>query len=110
MLCKLMSGEGFVAGGGKGFEAGFYGGDRGVGNYRGKGMGFVSHHEIERGLIGHGVRVVIVGEFCVGDQFGPRCGIIATKDAKVGLDFLVDSFCFTVRLWVIGGREGEVVV
>ena len=26
MSCELMSGEGFVAGGGEGFEAGFYGG------------------------------------------------------------------------------------
>ena len=66
-----MSGEGFIAGGGKSFEVGFYSGDRGVGDYRGKGTGFVSHHEIEWGLIGDGVRAVIVGEFCVGDQFGP---------------------------------------
>ena len=64
---KLMSGEGFVAGSGEGSKAGFYGGNRGVGDYRGKGMGFVSHHEIERGLTGDGVRAVIVGEFCMGD-------------------------------------------
>ena len=70
-MCKLMSGEGFIAGGGKVFEAGFHGGDRGVGDYRRKGTGFVSHHEIERGLIRDGVRAVVVGEFCVGDQFGP---------------------------------------
>ena len=68
---EFMGGEGFVAGGGEGFKVGFYGRDRGVGDYRGKGMGFVSHHEIERGLIGNGVRAVIVGEFCVGDRFGP---------------------------------------
>ena len=30
-------------------------------------MGFISHHEVERELIGDGVRAVIVGEFCVGD-------------------------------------------
>ena len=71
MSRKLMSGEGFVAGGGKVFEAGFHGGDRGVGDHRRKGMGFVSHHEIERGLIRDGVRAVVVGEFCMGDQFGP---------------------------------------
>ena len=53
---------------------------------------------------------MIVGKFCVRDQFGPRCGIIATEDAKVGLDFLVDSFHFAVRLRVIGGGEGEVIV
>ena len=71
MSCKLMSSEGFIAGGGKGFEAGFYGGNRGVSDHRGKGTGFVSHHEIERGLICDGMRAVIVGEFCVGDRFGP---------------------------------------
>ena len=69
-------------------------------------MGFISHHEIERRLIGDGVRAVVVGEFCVGDRFGPRCGIIAAKDAKVGFDFLVDLFRFAVGLWVISGGNG----
>ena len=105
-----MSGEGFVAGGGKGFEAGFYGGDRGVGDHRRKGAGFISHHEIEWRLVGDGMGAVVVGEFCVGDQFGPRCGIIATEDSEIGLDFLVDSFSFAVRLGMIGGGEREVVV
>ena len=71
MSRKLMSGEGFVTGGGEGFKAGFYGGDRGVGDYRGKGTGFISHHEIERRLVRDGMGVVVVGEFCVGDRFGP---------------------------------------
>ena len=66
-----MSGEGFVTGGGEGFEAGFYGGDRGVGNYRGEGMGFISHHEVERRLVGDGMGAMIVGELSVGDRFGP---------------------------------------
>ena len=105
-----MSSEGFVTGGGEGFEAGFHGGDRGVGDYRGKGTGFISHHEIERGLIGDGMRAVIVGEFCVGDRFGPRCGIIAAKDAKVSFDFLIDSFGFAVGLRVISSGKGEVVM
>ena len=51
-----------------------------------------------------------MSKFCVGDRFGPRCGIIAAEDMKVGLDFLVDSFHFAVGLRVIGGGEGEVVV
>ena len=71
LSCKLMSGEGFVAGGGEGFKAGFYGGDRGVGDHQRKGAGFVSHHEVERGLAGDRVRAVIVGKFCVGDRLGP---------------------------------------
>ena len=33
LLCKLMSGKGFVAGGGEGFKVGFYGRDRGVRDY-----------------------------------------------------------------------------
>ena len=53
---------------------------------------------------------MIVGEFCVGDRFGPGCGIVAAEDAKVGLDFLIDSFSFAVGLRVVGGGEGEVVV
>ena len=56
---------------GEGFKAGFYGRDRGVSDYRGKGTGFISHHEIERELTGDGVGAVIVGEFCMGDRFGP---------------------------------------
>ena len=91
-----MSREGFVAGGRKGFKAGFYGGDRGVGDYRGKGTGFISHHEIEWRLTGDGMGAVIVGEFSVGDRFGPRCGIVAAEDAEVGFDFLIDSLCFAV--------------
>ena len=67
LSCKFMSGEGFVAGGGEGFETGFYCGNGGIGDHRGKGMGFISHHEIERRLVSDGMRAVIVGEFCVGD-------------------------------------------
>ena len=68
---KLMSGEGFITGSGESFKAGFYGGDRGVGDYQGKGTGFISHHEIERRLVCDGMRTVVVGEFGVGDRFGP---------------------------------------
>ena len=68
-------------------------------------MGFISHHEIERGLIGDGMRAMVVSEFCVGDRFGPRCGVVAAKDTKIGLDFLIDSFRLTVGLWVVGGGE-----
>ena len=56
------------------------------------------------------MRAVIVGEFCVGDRFGPRCGIIAAKDTKVSLDFLIDSFGFAVGLGVIGGGKGKFVM
>ena len=51
-----------------------------------------------------------MGEFSMGDRFGPRCGIIAAEDTKVGLDFVVDSFCFAVGLWMIASGEGKVIV
>ena len=105
-----MSGEGFVSGGGEGFETGFYCGNGGVRDHQGKGTEFISHHEIERRLVSDGMRAVVVGKFCVGYRFGPRCRIIAAEDAKVGFDFLIDPFRFAVGLWVIGGGEREVVV
>ena len=105
-----MSGKGFIAGGGEGFKAGFHCGNGSVGDHRGKSMGFISHHEIEQRLISDGMGAVVVGEFSVGDRFGPRCGIIAAKDTKVGFNFLIDPFRFAIGLWVIGGGEGEVVV
>ena len=51
-----------------------------------------------------------MGEFCVGDRFGPRCGIIAAEDTKVGFDFLVDLFSLAVGLGVIGGGEEKVIM
>ena len=71
LLRKLMSGEGFVAGGGEGFKAGFHCGNGSVGDHRRKSTGFISHHEIERRLVGDGMGAVVVGEFSVGDQLGP---------------------------------------
>ena len=56
-------------------------------------------------MICDGMGAVIVGEFCVGNRFGPRCRIIAAEDTKIGLDFLVDSFRLSVGLRVIGGGE-----
>ena len=69
-------------------------------------MGFISHHEIEQRLVGDGMGVVVMSEFCMGDRFGPRCGIIAAENTKIGLDFLIDLFRFSVRLRVIGGGKG----
>ena len=84
---------------------GFYGGDRSIGDYRRKGTGFISHHEIEWGLVGDGVRAVIVSELSVGDVIGPRSGVIPTEDPKVCFDFLVYPFSFSVRLGVVGGGK-----
>ena len=73
-------------------------------------MGFISHHEVERGLIGDRMRAVIMREFSMGDRFGPRCRTISAEDAKVGFYFLIYSFCFAVGLRMVSGREGEVVM
>ena len=54
--------------------------------------------------------MVIVGEFRVGDLVGPGTGIEPTENLKVCFNLLVDTFCFTVGLWVIGGGEGQVIV
>ena len=105
-----MGGEGFVAGSGEGFKASFHCGNGSVGDHRGKSTGFISHHEIERRLVGDGMGAVVVGEFSVGNRLGPRCGVIAAKDTEVSFDFLIDLFRFAVGLWVIGGGERKVVV
>ena len=69
-------------------------------------MGFISHHEVKRGLVGDGVRAVIVGELSVGDVIGPRSGVVSTEDPKVSFDFLVYLFGFSIRLGMVGGRKG----
>ena len=66
-----MSGEGFVLSGGEVFEAGFYGGNCGVGDHQRKGAGFISHHEIKRRLVHYGMWAVIVREFSMGNVFSP---------------------------------------
>ena len=73
-------------------------------------MEFISHHEEERRLRGDGVRAMVVSEFYVGYQIRPRGGVISAEDPKVCFNFLVDPFCFSVGLGMIGGRQGEIVV
>ena len=67
-------------------------------------MEFISHHKIEQRLISDGMRVVIVGEFCVGDCVGPGTRVVSAEDPKVHFNLLVDIFCFTVGLEMIGSR------
>ena len=54
--------------------------------------------------------MVIVGKLSMRYRICSQDGIISTEDLKVSFDFLVDSFSFSIRLGVVGGREGEVVV
>ena len=72
-------------------------------------MGFISHHEIERGLVCYGMWAVVMHKFSMGDIFSPGSRVISTEDSKVHFDFLVYSFGFSIRLWVISGGEGKVV-
>ena len=58
----------------------FHSGDRSFGDDYGKGMGFISHHEIEWRLDGDRVGVVIVCEFCMENLVSLGGGIRSTKD------------------------------
>ena len=51
-----------------------------------------------------------MGEFCMGNRISPYSWLVTAKDTEVGLNLLVYSFSLSVRLWVIGGREGKVVL
>ena len=55
------------------------------------------------------MRAVIVGEFGVGDAICLRSRVIPTEDPKVGFDFLVYPFGFSIGLGVVGGGEGKVI-
>ena len=65
-------------------------------------MRFISHHEIERRLVCDGVGVVVVHEFGMGDFIGPGTRVGATEDPKVCFNLLVDTFCLSIRLRVVG--------
>ena len=65
------------------------------------GLRFVAKHEVERGFSGGGVRAVVVDELGHRDMVSPCFGVGTTEDAKVGFDFLVESFCFSVGLRVV---------
>ena len=51
-----------------------------------------------------------MGKFRVGDLVSPGTRVGPAEDPKVCFNLLVDTFCFTVRLGVIGGGQGEVIV
>ena len=73
-------------------------------------MRFISHHEIEQRLTSDGVGAVVVCKFGMGDLICPGTRVGSTEDPKVHFNFLVDMFCFAIRLGVIGGGEGEIIV
>ena len=53
---------------------------------------------------------MVVGKFGMRYRLCPQDGVISTEYLKVGFNFLVDSFHFSVRLGMIGSREVEVIV
>ena len=73
-------------------------------------MRFISHHEVERRLICDGVRVVVVGKFCVRDFISPGTRVRPTEDPKVCFNLLVDMFCFAIGLRMVYSGKREVVV
>ena len=85
------------------------GGDRGFGDDGGKDTGFISHHEEEWQLVGDRMGVVIMHEFCKGNMLCPGGQVRATEDPKVGFDFLVNSFSFSISPWVVCSGESEFV-
>ena len=60
-------------------------------------------------MVGDGMGAVIVGKFGVGDVISPRSRVIPTENPKVGFDFLVYPFSFSIGLGVVGGGEGKVI-
>ena len=53
---------------------------------------------------------MVVCEFCVGDFVSPGSRVRSAEDPQVGFNFLVDLFYFSIRLRVVGDREGKVIV
>ena len=51
-----------------------------------------------------------MGEFCVGDCVSPGTRVGSAEDPKIRFNLLVDTFSFTIRLRVVGGGQGEVVI
>ena len=49
-------------------------------------------------------------EFHMGNPVSLGGGVRSTKDPQIGFYFLVDSFCFPIRLGVVCGGERKVVV
>ena len=51
-----------------------------------------------------------MGKFCMRDFVYPGAKVRPTEDLEVCFNFLIDMFCFTIRLRVVCSREGEVIV
>ena len=56
------------------------------------------------------MQAMVVGKFCMGDQFCPQSGVVSAEDSKIVFNFLIDLFSFSVRLGVIDSREREIII
>jgi hypothetical protein len=63
---------------------------------------FISHHEEEWGCISGIVLSMVMDEFSDWEVFNPIFGVWPAIDAEIGFQFLVQSFCLPICLWVIG--------
>jgi len=73
-------------------------------------MQFKAHARVLAGIEEEGcllrgrVDVVIVGELRQGEECVPVVLSFSDEDPQVLFQFLVDPFCLSVCLWVVGGR------
>ena len=109
MSGKVVGGKSFLSYCEKGVKSVLNSREGGLRDDGGKCTGFISHHEEEWGLVGYGVRAVIMGEFGEGDVLGPRSRVRAAEDPKISFYFLVHTFSLSISLRVVSSGEGEFV-
>jgi len=76
---------------------------------RGVGSGFKTHHEREQHLVGYRVSSGVVRKLGHRQEVRPFGRLTLAKYAKVGFQFLVDPFRFTISLQMIGSRERNII-
>ena len=51
-----------------------------------------------------------MSEFCHGEKGGPFFGLVRGEQPWISFQLLVDSFCFSVSLWVVSGGKGDIIL
>ena len=67
-------------------------------NDTGNSLWFISEHEVEWRFASGGVRAVVVDKLGHGNMVGPGFRVRSAEDVEVGLNFLIESFCFSISL------------
>lgn len=109
LVNEVMGSKGFISSGREGLKAVFHSRKVGVRNDSGKSMGFEAHHKKEQQFSSDRVRVMIVCEFCMGDDFRPRGGVCTTEDMEICFNLLVNVFSFSIGSRVVGCGEGKII-